>query len=143
MDGDRRSPTSRNGQTVHWVIAVLLAIIATCLVMDLDGGRWVAKAQAQTPRIGARGIFAFAGQIGARSYGLYMVDTEAGNLWCYEYARDKGKLRLLAARSFLYDRCLEEFNVDSPTPREVAQLVKRLEARKRGDDGKTKNVQEK
>ncbi len=130
MDGERRSGTRANGQTVHWIIAVVLTIIATCLVMRLDGGAWLPEAQAQTTRVGARGIFAFTGPLGPRTHGLFMVDVDAGNVWCYEYSREKNKLRLIAARSFLYDRYLEEFNVDSPTPREVAELVKRQRSRK-------------
>ena len=59
-----------------------------------------------------------------------MVDVDAGNVWCYEYVPEKSKLRLVAGRSFLYDRYLEEFNTDSPTPSEVAQLVDRMRAHK-------------
>jgi len=59
-----------------------------------------------------------------------MVDVDAGNVWCYEYVPERGKLRLVAGRSFLYDRYLEEFNTESPTPSEVAQLVDRMRAHK-------------
>lgn len=135
MEGNRQTASPARHQTVAWVIAILLAVIATCEVMRAsDAGIVSAAPGALAPqRIGARGLFAFAGQIGPRSYGLFMVDTEAGNLWCYEYDRDRHKLRLLAARSFLYDRLLEEYNVESPTPGEVAQLVKRLQAHKASD----------
>ena len=136
MDAPQRSSAQPVGQTVHWVIALLLAVIATCLVLRVDGGSWVPEARAQAARVGAAGIFAFTGQLGPRSYGLFMVDVDAGNVWCYEYSREKGKLRLVAARSFLHDRSLQEFNVDSPTPGEVAELVKRLRDRKAAPDGK-------
>ncbi len=135
MDGNRHTGSSARPATVTWVIAVLLAVIATCEVMRASDAGAVSAAPGNLgpQRIGARGLFAFAGQIGPRSYGLFMVDTEAGNLWCYEYDRDRHKLRLLAARSFLYDRLLEEYNVESPTPAEVAKLVKRLQAHKAAD----------
>jgi hypothetical protein len=130
MDGDGRSSCAANGQTVHWVIAVLLAVIATCLVVRSDGTGWLPEAEAQAPRLGARGMMAFNGQLGPRTYGLFMVDVDAGNVWCYEYSQDKGKLRLVAARSFIHDRYLTEFNVEPPTPSDVAQLVDRLRSRK-------------
>ncbi len=135
MDGERRSSAPANGQTVHWVIALFLGVIAACLVMRLDGG-WLPEARAQTTRVGARGIFALTGQLGPRTHGLFMVDVDAGNVWCYEYSREMGKLRLVAARSFLHDRYLEEFNVAPPTPSEVAELVKRM--RRRQTDADTK-----
>jgi len=70
----------------------------------------------------AGGIMAFTGQIDKDIYGIMMVDVDAGTLWVYQY-RKAGNLKLLAARSWLYDRYLEEYNTDKPTPSEVAQLV--------------------
>jgi len=136
MEAPERSSAQPTGQTVHWVIALLLTVIATCLVLRSDGGSGISEAHAQPARVGAAGIFAFTGQLGPRTYGLFMVDVDAGNVWCYEYSRERGKLQLVAARSFLHDRYLQEFNVDSPTPGEVAELVKRLRDRKATPDGK-------
>jgi hypothetical protein len=132
MDGEPAGANPASAQTTAlWIIAVLLAIIATCLVLRvIDGPGLLPQAQAQTARMGAHGIFAFTGQLGPRSYGLFMVDVDAGNVWCYEYAAEKGRLRLVAGRSFIHDRYLEEFNTDSPTPGEVAQLVDRMRAHK-------------
>lgn len=135
MDGGKSSSTATNSQTVHWVIAVLLAVIATCLVMRVDDGPWLPRAHAQRQKVGAAGVFAFTGQLGPRTYGLFMVDVDAGNVWCYEYSREKGKLRLVAGRSFLYDRLLEEFNVEEPTPSDVAKLIERMRSRQTDGDG--------
>lgn len=135
MDGDKPPFAPAGSQTVHWVIAVLLAIIATCQVMRLDEGSWLPEAYAQRQKVGAAGVFAFTGQLGPRTYGLFMVDVDAGNVWCYEYSQENGRLRLVAGRSFLYDRHLEEFNVEPPTPADVAKLVERLKSR-RASDGK-------
>ncbi|MBN1344181.1 MAG: hypothetical protein JXQ73_15960 [Phycisphaerae bacterium] len=143
MDGGDRSSTPAGGRVVQWVIALSLAIIAGCLVLKVDESSWLPRVQAQTTRMAPGDIYAFAGQLGPKTYGLFMVDLGAGNLWCYEYSNQKDKLRLVAARSFLYDRCLEEFNVDSPTPREVAQLVQRLRDRQSQADGKKGSTQEK
>ncbi|MCP4593787.1 MAG: hypothetical protein GY842_23895 [bacterium] len=116
-------PTSRLPHAAVWLIAVSLAFIACSQVLDLDApvanpafGQAVAHA-------GARGVFAFTGQVTKNTYGVFMVDVDAGTIWCYEWDEGRGSLRLLAARSWRYDRYLEEFNVGEPTPREVESLV--------------------
>ncbi len=70
----------------------------------------------------AGGIMAFTGQIGKDTYGIIMIDVDAGTLWVYQYRRT-GQLKLVAARSWVYDRYLEEYNCAPPTPSEVAQIV--------------------
>lgn len=123
---------SSGRQTVLWVIAVLLAIIATALVSRFDNAL-VSQAVAQyggtsaSPAVGARGIYAFTGQLGAKDYGLFMMDVDSGTVWCYEMARGRDgglQLQLVAARSWIFDRFLEEFNVAKPTPGEVQLMVR-------------------
>jgi len=129
----RTGATARSSQTVHWVIAVLLAVIATTLLLRQDdrgmsGGLAMAQNQPINPRLGARGIYAFTGQLTRNSYGLFLLDVDAGTVWCYEVGagNDGAKqLRLVAARSWVYDRYLEEFNVTDPTPSAVESLVAR------------------
>ncbi len=114
------------GQTVQWVIAGLLAVIALILVTRWDGGGLTPSAHAQaSPRVGARGIYAFTGQLSKTTYGLFMMDVDSSTIWCYEFVPQSRRLRLVAARSWHVDRYLEEFNVDSPTPAEVAELVEK------------------
>lgn len=119
-------------QTALWVIVVLLAIIATALVTGRDDSalfRSVFAQNAALPRSmeGARGIYAFTGQIGARNYGLFMLDVDTGTVWCYELQRSgatgEPQLKLLAARSWVFDRYLEEFNTADPIPSEVREMV--------------------
>ncbi|HOB74400.1 MAG TPA: hypothetical protein PKG54_07730 [Phycisphaerae bacterium] len=119
-------------QTVWWILVVLLAIIATALVVRRDDSAFFRSALAQTPGLprsleGARGIYAFTGQISARSYGLFMVDVDTGTVWCYELERSgatgEPQLKLLAARSWVFDRYLEEFNTAAPIPSEVRAMV--------------------
>lgn len=106
-----------------WSIVVLLGIIAACLVLRLDeplGARALAQPVAQA---GARGVFAFTGQLSNNSFGVFMVDVDAGTIWCYEWNGAKGCLRLVAARSWRYDRFLENFNSCDPSPKEVERMV--------------------
>jgi hypothetical protein len=74
-------------------------------------------------RSGTGGIMAFTGQIEKDVYGIMMVDVDAGTLWVYQYRKAGNQLKLLAARNWIYDRYLEEYNNAPPTPSEVAQLV--------------------
>jgi hypothetical protein len=112
-------------QSVQWVIAILLAVIATILVLrELGGGAPVALAQNQG-MAGARGVFAFTGQIDASRYGLFMLDVDQGTIWAYEIDNTGStrKLRLIAGRTFIYDRYLQDFNCAKPDFRMVQELV--------------------
>ncbi len=122
-------------QTVLWVIAILLAIIATALVVRSDGMLGAQPAFGDSPMVGARGVFAFTGQINKHSYGLFMMDVDSSNVWCYQYVPGTRRLRLVAARSFLYDRYLEDYNCAEPgieqtkllleTQRKIKQRISR------------------
>jgi hypothetical protein len=81
-------------------------------------------AAAQSMRSGGTGgIMAFTGQIEKDMYGIVMVDVDAGTLWVYQYRKAGNQLKLLAARNWIYDRYLEEYNNAQPTPSEVSQLI--------------------
>lgn len=123
VDCASRSPRS---QTVFWVLAVLLALIA--------GGLWrqnpwpassTAFAQSPQPLAGARGVYAFTGPLDATHTGVFMLDIEQGTLWCYEIETVAGtrKLKLITARTWLYDRYLRDFNCSAPDFRMVQELV--------------------
>ncbi|MFQ5430103.1 MAG: hypothetical protein ACE5E1_07305 [Phycisphaerae bacterium] len=113
----------RQHQTVLWVIALLLAIIATALVMRPSNLLNLPKAYGEAPMLGAKGLFAFTGQLDKNSYGLFMLDVDNSNVWCYQYVPGRGRLKLVAARSFLYDRYLENLNCAEPTPAQVKLLL--------------------
>lgn len=111
-------------QTPQWLLVVLLAVIATTLVVRNEGSATTALAQNQ-PLAGARGLFAFTGQLDSNAYGLFMLDVDQGTVWCYEIDTVGGtrKLRLIAARTWVYDRYLQDFNCAQPDFRAVQQLV--------------------
>ena len=117
--------TTSSSHTVQWVIAVLLAFIAgTLWTRPLGQVAPTALAQS-TPLMGARGVYAFTGQLDHNRYGLFMLDIEQGTIWCYEIETvgKVRKLRLTAARSWIYDRYLRDFNCADPDFREVQELV--------------------
>jgi len=132
----RGGPGRLNG-TLGWLLAMVLAVVTTVLFMQRDDTAWLSRALAQGretgvgPGFGARGIYAFPGQLGPREYGVFMMDVDSGTLWCYQLVRGRtgeSYLQLVAARSWLADRYLEEFNVGSPTPSEVQQLLRQQRA---------------
>lgn len=116
--------------TAVWLIAVSLLVIAACLVLRLDsppGGTAMAQ---PTSLAGARGVFAFTGQLSKGSYGVFMVDVDAGTIWCYECRPDKPDLRLVAGRSWVFDRYLEDFNSNNPSPEQIEAEVEQRRERK-------------
>jgi hypothetical protein len=65
-------------------------------------------------------------QIEREKYGLAMVDTVSQTLWIYEINNTgpaHNRLRLLAARSWQYDRLLKQYNTAEPKPEQVRMLL--------------------
>jgi hypothetical protein len=58
-----------------------------------------------------------------------MVDTVGQTLWIYEL-NSRGpahnRLRLLAARSWRYDRLLQQYNTAEPKPEQIRMLLENL-----------------
>lgn len=123
-------PGARPSNAALWLIAVLLAFIAGSLWNGGQAGHALPVALAQNTPAGARGIYAFTGQIDEQSYGVFMLDVDAGTLWCYEIDSEDGvrKLKLVAARAWMYDRLLRDFNVLPPNYLTVKDLVARERA---------------
>ncbi len=120
-----------SGNLAQWLIVALLAAIA--------GGLWLRGEQSGLPAAvaqnaglaGARGVYAFTGPIDRDQYGLFMLDVDEGTVWCYAFDNVDGtrKLRLVAARTWVYDRYLKDFNCAAPDFRTVQQLVSEQRSR--------------
>lgn len=110
-------------QTALWIIAILLAIIATTLVVRGNGTLAVQPAFADGPMAGARGVFAFTGQLDKNRFGLFMIDVDSHTVWCYEYRPATRRMKLVAARSFSFDRYLKDYNCDEPTVKMVQDML--------------------
>jgi len=113
----------------RWVPGVLIIVGVLCLFFVGDEQNSSANTQMKLQTGGDGLIVVVPVQIARDSYGLAMVDTAQQTLWIYEL-NSRGpahkRLRLLAARSWRYDRKLEEFNTDEPTPRQVKMLLESL-----------------
>ncbi len=124
MSGAGERLGRRPPHPVFWVIAGLLGVIAISTATRPGGLRMDGLAFAQLPpSAGARGVFAFSGQVSKGNYGVFMVDTDAMTIWAYEYLPQKGCLRLAAARTWRYDRYLENHNICDLPPEAVERMV--------------------
>ena len=98
------------------------------------------NAQGQLQSDSDSGILVVPVRLGRDNYGLAMVDTAGQTLWIYEI-NSRGpaynRLKLLAARSWKYDRLLQQYNTAEPKPEQVRMLLENLgQQRKKQDEGK-------
>lgn len=105
-----------------WVAVALLGVVAGLLIAQLFAAP-PALAQTGSAEGHASSVFAIAGQLTRDTYGLYLVDVPNSTICVYQYLPIDRRFRLMAARTFLYDRQLDSYNSDSPTPAEVRDLV--------------------
>lgn len=102
------------------LFAVLVALVTRGSV---DFATPAFAQQVPQPIAGGAGFFLMPAQFSTNKWGCYVMDVDAQTLVAYEYNPGDRTLRLSAARSFVYDRQLKEYNTGSPTPAEVAKLV--------------------
>lgn len=121
------SPPRQNRSLVValWANAALLGLILLVLLSRSGGPSLLpaAFAQNQAPIAGGGGVFVMPAQLSPQTWGCYLLDIDAQTLSCYQYWPGEKKLRLHAARTYKYDRRLENFNTDNPTPKEVQALI--------------------
>jgi len=130
MEPSAHVPTSNDSlrktapHPVFWVIAAALVTIAVSQFTQRGNLTISGTAFGQpTTSAGARGVFAFSGQLTKSTYGVYVVDTDTATMWMYEYLGTKGCLRLAAARSWRFDRYLENHNACDLPPEAVEQMI--------------------
>lgn len=110
----------------RWVLPTF--IVLGVLVLFFAGSRSGSPASAQTELQtgGNSNILVVPIQIERDKYGLAMVDTVGQTLWIYELNNvgpTHSRLRLLAARSWQYDRMLKQYNTAEPKPEQVKRLL--------------------
>jgi len=84
-------------------------------------------------------------QTGPNTHGLAMVDLAGKNLWVYEFnsqAAAHNRLRLLAARSFEYDRLLKDYNTGQPKPEQVKKILEKLSTENKDENIMTDDQQQ-
>lgn len=138
-------PRTRHAKAL-WLIGIGLLANAAVLLLrghapDIAFDRAaLAQAVPTAPAqpLGTRGIYMMPAQLGPMSFGLYLVDVDSGTICVYKALPDTNKFRLMAARSFRYDRFLEDFNNEPLHPKDVQKLV---EAQQQRQDLQSKDDQ--
>ncbi len=117
-------PVSGAVQAALWLIVVLLAVNATVLLLQRsESAAWAQPGgAAAAARADASGVFVVPAQVDKDQWGAYLVDTRAGTVVLYLYSPAERRLKLTAARTFVYDRYLENYNTDPP-PSEIAEII--------------------
>ena len=134
-------PRPRRNNALVAALYVNAALLLAILVALLSGARMpsigsaaYAEPLAPQPIAGGGGIYLMPAQFSGNSWGCYVMDVEAQTLCAYEFKPGgQGKLRLVSARSFRHDRRLQRFNIDGPSPEEVAKLVEMEQNARRGN----------
>ena len=111
-----------------------MIVSGVLLVLFIIGRPQLSDVNAQ-PQWGSEGDVSVMGiQIDRDRYGVAMVDRTSETIWIYEInSRGAGqnRLRLLAARSWRYDRRLEDLNNAEPRPEQIRMLLKSVEERRK------------
>ena len=68
-------------------------------------------------------------QLSPTTFGLYLMDVDSGTICVYKALPDNNHFKLMASRSFKYDRFLEDYNNETLRPKEVQKLVEAQQQR--------------
>lgn len=110
----------------RWVLPafIVLGMAALFFAGNKLGSPSSVKAELQTSSNSE--ILVVPIQIERDKYGVAMIDTASETLWIYEINSTgpaHNRLRLLAARSWQYDRLLKQYNTAEPKPEQVRMLL--------------------
>jgi hypothetical protein len=113
----------------YWFLLVVIGLGAAALFFI--GPRFGASpaVSAQMPHSPDSGIMVVPVQFDRENYGIAMVDTVGQTIWIYQL-NNRGpvynRLKLLSARSWKYDKLLEQYNTAEPKPEQVKALLQNL-----------------
>lgn len=120
-DAQIHTPGRRGATAALWTLAAVLAVLAGALLMEL--GTTPSLAQSGSAGNGGR-VLVVAGLVAPDAYGLYVLDTVQNTMAIYQWQPGLKQLKLLAARNYLYDLQLEDYNNDpKTTPGEIRRMV--------------------
>lgn len=122
--------------------AVALSLIALALFARNGSGLPdllpAAMAQQQLPIGGGAGVFIVPGQFTTTSYGCYVMDVDSQIVSAYQYMPAEKTLRLVASRTFKFDRRLANYNT-APPPNEIKDLVEKEQGEVRAKENEKKD----
>jgi hypothetical protein len=82
-------------------------------------------------------------QLDVNSYGVYLLDLDSSTLVVYRTDAQANRLKLIASRTWKWDRFLDDFNNSAPTPKDVQRMVELARQREqiRAQDTQPANTQ--
>jgi hypothetical protein len=107
------------------LLAGLGLVVAGAVIISFAGS----KMSAAPEELAATGVSVIPLQVSKDSFGFAMVDPKNETVWVYE-VNTRGpahsRLKLVAARSWHYDKMLEEYNSAEPRPQQVKNIIEQL-----------------
>jgi hypothetical protein len=97
--------------------ALVLVVGAICFAQPPGGGHAVDKA---TP---SGQLMALSAELADGRQQITLIDPRTRVMSVYQIDRASGEISLKSVRSVHWDLLMDEFNSDSPTPREIRSLL--------------------
>ncbi len=116
-----------------WALPTFIALGVLALFFAGSKLGSPANAQAELQPVSNGEIMVVPIQIERDKYGIAMVDTTSQTLWIYEInsmGPAHNRLKLLASRSWQYDRLLKQYNTAEPKPEQVKMLLEEEKSEK-------------
>lgn len=125
------------------LVLPVFVIAGGLLLLFIGSKLWSpAGAEAELQSGGVSDIVVVPVQIERDSYGVVLVD-KVGQTMCVYELNKRGpaydRLKLLAVRSWKYDRLLEQYNTANPSPQQVKKILEELAKQQ---TGRNKQIQE-
>jgi len=105
----------------NWKTAVIV-LLAVALGVLVGGSGLMGRADAQSEGA-AGGVICVMGEVAANDAPIVLVDVPDQTIIIYEYSYSDDTIELTSARTYRWDKRLEEFQIDGPTVEEVRTFV--------------------
>jgi hypothetical protein len=112
---------------LRFTVGAAVGLLAAMLLFHTPISPYTAQASADLASGSV--ILAVPIQISRENQGIALIDTRNRTLWIYElFDRQTGfkQIRLMAARSWEYDRLLTEWNSAEPTPQQIRTVLENI-----------------
>jgi hypothetical protein len=111
---------------IRWLLPATVVVGLSVVLLLCGQSGLPAAAEARPQSLADGQILVVPIQLERDIYGLAMVDTVNQTLWVYQL-NSRGpaynRLQLLAARSWRYDKMLQQYNTAEPKPQQVKVLL--------------------
>ena len=119
----------RIGTEKRWFVPAIIVLALICFFGIIANMGKPSGVNAQLKTFGEDRITVFPVQLERNTAGIVMVDKVDQTLWIYRINNSgpaHNRLELLAARSWKYDRLLQQYNSAEPKPEQIRLLLEQL-----------------